>query len=294
MNSNASPTGSKFCAFPCRTLFPFVDRYWAWEGTLSHIPALPELLPGTGRELVFHYAAPFSFTADSLGARAAPGVHIVCVRRNIVRLAPTGDTGFFAIRFRAGAFRHFHPVPAEEMADLDAPLPDASLVFGSAIQELQTEIAGAGGFARRVALAEAWLMKRLRARSTLETAIDKAVLHLYYAPADESPSLAAAATGLGLRRFQREFKLCMGMTPKAFLRLARLQRVIRSIVLAERSGVLDAAFAQGYYDQSHFIREFKEFTNETPAAFFQSGRGRTHFYNTSRPENRMLISADTA
>lgn len=291
---NAHPSGARRCAFPCGTLFPFVDRYWSWEGPRSRIPALPELLPGTGKELIFHYADPFLVRGQSGGTRHTPQAHILCVRRNIVKLAPGGETGFFAIRFRAGAFRHFSPVPLAEIAALQDPLPDASLFLGKDARELRSAMSGSSSFSQRVVLAETWLLRRLRKRSQRDAAIDKASSLLYYAPDHARPSRVAAAIGLGPRQFQREFKAAMNMSPKAFLRLVRLQRVIRSILLANGSNILDAAIAEGYYDQPHFIREFKEFTNETPAAFFHNGRGLTHFYNTSRPENRMLVCANTA
>lgn len=293
MNATRNSDPVKRCVFPCRELFPFVDRYWSWEGPLSQIPTLPELLPGTGKELVFHYADPFLHPDKSGQMRQTSAAHLICLRKNVVKLIPGGRTGFFAVRFRAGALRHFCPVPLSEIVDPAAPLPDALHFFGTDVEALCARLFDAGTFARRAALAEGWLLRRLRERSPRDAAIDRAALMLYYGAAAH-PADAAAGIGLGPRQFQRDFKAALGLRPKTFLRLSRLQRVIRTLLLGNDEGLLDAALAGGYYDQPHFIREFKEFTNETPSSFFHRDRPVTHFYNTSRPENRILSVANPA
>jgi AraC-like DNA-binding protein len=67
------------------------------------------------------------------------------------------------------------------------------------------------------------------------------------------------------RRFlEKEFKKYIGLTPKKYMQIERINRAVK---MPGRK-LPDMALEHGYYDQAHFIKEFKEFTGETPSKFF--------------------------
>ena len=69
------------------------------------------------------------------------------------------------------------------------------------------------------------------------------------------------------RRFlEKEFKKYVGMTPKKYTQIERFKKILKN----KGCKLLDVALEYGYYDQSHFIKEFKEFSGETPSKFFSS------------------------
>ena len=75
----------------------------------------------------------------------------------------------------------------------------------------------------------------------------------------------AERTGLSSSQVQRGCKRYFGSPPKL---LARKYRALRAAVaMTHNDGDLDDILAEGFYDQSHFIRELKHFTGMTPAAF---------------------------
>jgi transcriptional regulator GlxA family with amidase domain len=80
-------------------------------------------------------------------------------------------------------------------------------------------------------------------------------------------SLAAIAAELALseRQLERRFLLRVGMMPKRFARLARFQRAIS--LMDSASALAAVAQLAGYYDQSHFVREFRAFAGTAPAAW---------------------------
>jgi AraC-like DNA-binding protein len=82
----------------------------------------------------------------------------------------------------------------------------------------------------------------------------------------DSPSpevdVLVAATGLSRRQVERKCKACYGLPPKM---LARKYRALKAaITLAKHDGDVQDLLADGFYDQSHFIREIKHFTGVTP------------------------------
>jgi len=73
-----------------------------------------------------------------------------------------------------------------------------------------------------------------------------------------------AGSGWSERQFRRRFQEVAGIGPKVFSRIIRFQRALRAM---ERADPLPAALDCGYYDQAHFIHDFKSFAGETPAAY---------------------------
>ena len=94
---------------------------------------------------------------------------------------------------------------------------------------------------------------------------------LRFQPHQDIDYLAHQA-GISSKKIQRMFGKVVGIRPKAFARIQRFQAAIREI--GDRPAVNWARLAAtcGYYDQPHFIREFKEFTGMTPTAYL-SKRG---------------------
>src|SRR6185312_11001650 len=151
-------------------------------------------------------------------------------------------------------------VPAAELANRSVPLEQ--LIPRARAEEVTGRIAAAPDDASRVALVERFLRELPFARDPLVT---RALERL--SDPNGSPSLAAIAAELALseRQLERRFLRRVGMMPKRFARLARFQRAV-SLMDSEPALAAVAQHA-GYYDQSHFVREFRAFAGTPPAAW---------------------------
>ena len=72
---------------------------------------------------------------------------------------------------------------------------------------------------------------------------------------------------LGIKQFERTFSKYVGVNPKKFASIVRFQNVIQ-INSKDKRTLSQIAIDNGYYDQSHFIHDFKSITGLTPKAFF--------------------------
>lgn len=84
------------------------------------------------------------------------------------------------------------------------------------------------------------------------------------------------AIGMSAKRFTERFKAEVGLTPKQYCRLQRFQRAVAAAHADDAVDWSDVALACGYFDQAHFIHDFREFSGLTPGAY---RRGRTVFPN---------------
>lgn len=144
---------------PSPLLAPYIERYWSGEGRADEPLQLPKLLPGTGAELFLHYRTPFRILSAAGHGQTVPRMQVLSLRHISLPLAPASDLGFIAVRFRAGALRHFCSPPMEAVVDRVAPLtellPANSQLLAAALKvELPTR--------QRVAVVEAGLLQLLQ------------------------------------------------------------------------------------------------------------------------------------
>ena len=84
---------------------------------------------------------------------------------------------------------------------------------------------------------------------------------------------------LSQRQVERKMKAAVGVSPKSFQQIARFEGVIKELLLNRQQKYLDKAIDYGYYDQSHFLKEFKKYIGEYPHCFLQEKNFMSNFYN---------------
>ncbi len=266
----------QFHVLPDALLRPYIDRLWGWESVPGQLVALPMLLPGTGAELYFHYRQPFYIQMPAGEPEACAKAHLLCLRSKPLPLCASEDVGFVAIRFRAGKLHRFTDIPAGEL--VDRPLSAYDL-WGRAGQAIQQAVADGETMPIRLRLIQDFLAKRLQT-SAADTLAEHAVSVLYRESASITIGELASRLKIGPRQMERRVLSLTGKTPAELRRLGRLQKTVRMLLLAPESSLLDAALANGYYDQSHFNRDCRELAQASPGRLLQVARTKTHFYNT--------------
>lgn len=150
------------------------------------------------------------------------------------------------------------------MADLEDACVNLTDLWGADATLLRERLIATPARPRRIDIVEDFLLARMRPVSHTLTP----VLHT----AEHQPSLrvseAAELTGLSPKRLIATFRNEIGLTPKAYLRVRRLQAALRLLDSGSGDGAHVAA-ALGYFDQPHFVREFRGFTSITPTQYAQ-------------------------
>ena len=112
-----------------------------------------------------------------------------------------------------------------------------------------------------IQLMEQWLTVRIKPLLNIKR-IGASLSTMLFNPSTQVGRLAEIAC-LGMKQFERLFRECVGMNPKEYGRIVRFQRALRMMQLGSRD-YADIAYTNGYADQSHFIREFRQFSSLTP------------------------------
>lgn len=237
---------------PSAALAAYVAHFWWVRWDLAE-PAVAETLPHPTVHLVFD---------ATIGAAEVTGVH---TQRFVRTLEGRGRV--FGIKLRPAAFQTLFGRPMTQLRNKTVRLVDA---LGPLGEELAGAIATDLDFDASIDRAESILARHLtplppthtRVRDIVERmALDQALLRV---------DQAAALTGVDERTLERWFRKLVGVSPKWVIRRYRLLEAVERLKSASGLTIADLSAELGYFDQSHFVRDFKATIGQPPAAFLRS------------------------
>ena len=136
-------------------------------------------------------------------------------------------------------------------------------IFGKEIREVNERLPEAADSYEIKSIIESFLLKQLkqvRPASAFDGAMLELLQHQGNIPIEQVASLAC----LSLRQFERISKERIGLPPKLFARIVRFSKAYRLREENPRLSWTQIAYECGYFDQMHFIRDFKQFAGLTP------------------------------
>lgn len=250
---------------PKPALSQHIEYFGYWEGgaaaglhTSRALPrgAVTAIIDVDGRTDLGFYAADGS-TALAVPPAFAAGAGVASY---VIRIVPSHT--IMTIHFRPAGASAFLGCP---LGDLEDALVGLDELWGSSAERLREQLIEAGSAHERVALLEAFLGARMRR--------DGRWPHPRLAPvlwsADLDPSMRVTKgqvlSGLSRKRFTALFRSEVGLSPKAYLRVRRLQAALRALNTPAPGATIAADL--GYFDQAHFVREFHSFTGISPTQY---------------------------
>ncbi|WP_445168467.1 helix-turn-helix domain-containing protein [Mycolicibacterium sp. Dal123E01] len=232
--------------------------YWQHRGAVPHrSTALPRgavtlVIDLSGREQV-------EFAAVGAAPQRVPSAIVTGAGTTsyVTRIDP-GQT-VMTVHFRPAGARAFVGIPLSELQDQCVGIDD---IWGAASRTLRERLTEETSAAGRLALLERFLLDRMEIR---DNDLYELLIHL-----DTDPSITVAEvgalTGLSPKRLGALFGSEVGLRPKTYLRVRRLQAALHRLSAGTRSGA-DIAAELGYVDQAHFVRDFRSFTSITPSQY---------------------------
>jgi len=248
---------------PRAALGPYVQLLWGVEAASAAALGPPERIAPDGIvELVVHLRGRVRVGFGEEVATPRPSSFVICQTRRFVELALPDSIGFLSVRFLPWGALHFMDAPVSSLADQIIPASD---IWGTAVADLEEQLAGAPSWSGRVRVVESFLLDQLRRyrRRDVELAV-RAVWRK--AGSLRVPDLCHEL-GVSERTAQRLFRRTVGLPPKGYSRLVRFLNACSALRSDEWRTLSQVAHRCGYYDQSHFDGEFKEFSGVTPTEF---------------------------
>jgi AraC-like DNA-binding protein len=251
---------------------------WAWDD--YHPPHPKErILPGGMIEITVSLSdVPFKIQYESgdntpfvingpmaAGARSKPFI-----------IDTSQPTSLLSMWFKPGGTLPFFGVPGKELHNRHLPLES---LWGRSVRDLHERLMAARTTPERFRILEQTLTQRLLQSRQRHQAVAYALQQFWHGPHSQTVADVVDAVALSPTRFIDVFRADVGLTPKQFCRVQRFQRALNLSAYQPDQPWAEIALNCGYYDQAHFINDFRAFSGITPSAY----RPQSRDHNTNLP-----------
>ena len=246
----------------------FIQALIYFEG-IQHGHSVDRLLPNGETEILidFHDTPQFIYDNESLKEiQACNHVWAAGIRTEPITIPAGSMASMMVVSFKKGMSYPFYPFPVSEIAD---HVLDSDLIWGDQFALVREQMLETKDIDRRFALMEGFLLAKFASRLSVDECVAFAVREMSRNPLRLNIERMNAKIGYSQKHFISIFKKRVGLTPKAYLKIMRFQKAVDAIQQIDAADIDWAAVSQdcGFYDQSHFINDFKVFSGFTPGDY---------------------------
>lgn len=248
---------------PPPPLAAYVRFFWVFEHTVpGGEPYIYRSMADGCAEIIFHYTGTFTEPANGNAAEHLSAVHAQSSRYR--RFLTHNSFGIFGAYIYPTALPQLFGLPAFDFSNQKPALHE---VWGREGALLEEQVMTAATHPERVQLLSRFLLRRLQRKEEHPTVAHIALRHILQQKGRLNVEELASEICLSTRQFERKFKEHCGFPPKLYTRIIRFQQALAAYGSGHKS-LTDIGYDCGYYDQSHFIREFKAFSGYHPRQYF--------------------------
>lgn len=251
---------------PDDRLQQYVKCYYIYESDVA-TSFDDTVFPSGCMEIIFNLGTGKWQTAADDGFVTNPAVELWGQIIKPLPVRSIGKNTMLGIRFFPHAAAFFLDDRIDMFNNQVADLGDLS---GREVRSLYTQLQDTPEWHKRIALIERFLLQRLTSaenRVNKGGMISAVMREIRQEGFFDNIENVASRYGISSRYLQKIFLQYTGLTPKLYSKIGRFQDSLR--LMAQKDMPLTSiAYHCGYFDQSHFIKEFKSFTGVTPSGYY--------------------------
>jgi AraC-like DNA-binding protein len=254
-----------FTIKPPERLASYVRYFWVLEGEASPGKAYVHRSMADGcAELVFHYNGIFDDLIDDVSAGKSFSSGLAGQSQVFRRFLIRQNFGIFGAYLYPFAVSQLFSV---EGTDAKNQMIDLRSLLGAEANELEEKVMLAMNNEVRLKIVSAFLERKLIKTKKQPPGVFESIKYIIQTNGTASVEVLAQQACRSTRQFERNFKQFAGFSPKLFSRIIRFQAALAKYSDKDTS-LSEIAYECGYYDQSHFIQDFKEFPGHNPKEYF--------------------------
>lgn len=251
---------------PSPPLAEFVDFFWYYDG-YNPQHTMEKLLPAGDIELVIDLddcPKRLFDKEDQNRYEYKKRCWISGMQSDYLIIEATPQSSMMGVHFKPGGAHPVFKFSIEEMLNSVIELED---IWGHQIKSCWERLMETPGPAQKFEVLEGFLIRQLSDKVERNPIIDTTLPYLQQA--GEMPSIGTLAqkARVSHKHLIRTYNKVVGMRPKLLSRIYKFQKTIQ--MLEQNKGIQWTALAYecGYYDQAHFIKEFKSFSGFNPSTY---------------------------
>jgi AraC-like DNA-binding protein len=250
---------------PHPDLRAFVKCYWTLDIPKETEAAKQRIVPDGCMEMIFHYGDLYKQYLKDENYIIQPRCFVFGQITQALDIEPTGETGIFAVRFHPDGFAPFVSTDITNMENRAVPLEE---LFSNDGLDIERKVLASAGNEDRIEIVESFLLKILTTTRFIDRIAKSSVEIILQLNGQISVDELSSQLNVHRRQLERKFSSVIGLSPKQLTKIIRLQSVLRALTTNQFTSLTSAAYEGNYYDQAHFIKDFKEFTGMSPKKFY--------------------------
>lgn len=246
---------------PSPVLQPYIKHFLIIEYEQGMVN---RILPDTSIVIAFRLRGHVSFSENGIVHHFPQSV--ISGIRDTSRLVDYAQhSANLLVIFKEGGAAAFFTEPMHELGTISVSLDN--LIHRSKVNAVEEELALAGNNQQRIAMVEKFLLSELK-KTASDVLVSEAIHQIKLSKGNIK--IKELLSGLPISRdpFEKRFRKITGTSPKHFAAIIRLKNLIENY--SSNVNLTEAAYSAGYYDQAHFIKDFRAFTGQTPHDFFKT------------------------
>lgn len=264
---------------PSSRLDHFIENLIYTEGfSVPH--SLDRFLPDGNSEIIIDLTErpQYIYDNESLQAiQACRSAWVSGVRTRPITIPSGNGSRMLIVAFKKGRASAFYPFPISDLTDTVA---ETDLVFGRCFHDLREQLLAAKSIDQMFRLVERFLLQQAGNGLQADAAsrcIEYAVSSIIHKPTLRGLHELSEEIGYSQKHFIELFRQQVGVTPKQYLKIMRFQKAIQTIETKENLHWSQIALDSGFYDQAHFIHDFKHFSGFTPNEYLRRKTGTLNY-----------------
>jgi len=247
-------------------LQPLVSGIWSMETNEpveDHFPI--RILPNTLVELIIHFRDPHqSRIAENKNSHQERSFMLSQLDR-YMHMKPSKEMGFLSVFFTPQGAAHFFG-PA--IRELNNGITGLQLIWKMAA-EIEERILAASDSNQRSILLQRYLLKCKPQNERPDLAVEFCLNQIEDSKGQIRIESLSDKTGISKRQLLRRFDHYTGIPPKTLARKIKFMNAVKELKLHPQESLTSIAYETGYYDQAHFIHDFREYSGLTPSQYLK-------------------------
>ena len=247
-----------------------IDSYFFWKSEhLSNKPLEIETPPNGYNAVIFNYGDAYQVIQNHTLYEPA-SCFISGQATSSYQLHLFNNIAMAGIVFYPTALNKIFGLHAGELTnqriDLGALIPEYKLKIILELLYFSSTIA------QQYAILENFVTQLIKGKEIKYNQVDYAYALIKSSKGNLQIKPLADQVAICPRHFRRKFYTQVGVTPKEYIRIVRLAQVCYRLINQDSINWHDVIYQYGYYDQSHFIKDFTQFMGRNPAAYYKKNK----------------------
>lgn len=243
---------------PSERLRPYIKQYVVSE---NENEGEYKVFPSSGLVIGFQYKGKLTTIKDNKETNLA-SAGITGISDTFKLFKNSAHIGTVLVYFTEIGFTHFATHPANELFNLSLSLDQ--IFDKSRIGEVEDKLSAATTDKQRIKFVDQFLLSQLKDIQT-DKLIIEAVRLIYQSKGTIQIKKLNERLFISQSPFEKRFRKVVGTTPKKFASIVRFNTILDS--LNHTKSLTEICYENGFFDQAHFIKDFKRFTGDTPENF---------------------------